>query len=143
MHKTPTAIALLILLSGCAWQETKPTEQPVKVVTEQVPLTIYQPPMPQEIQLEDVRWFVITEENLESQITELEKLQGNNFVVFAITPQDYENMAYNLQELRRFVREQKEIILYYKKATQSEQDLDAWLEKNQQLQDNFLDTESN
>lgn len=135
MHKTLIAITLLILLSGCSWLETRPAPAPpVRIITQQIPLEIYQPPPPQELRLEDVRWFVITPDNLDEQVAELEKLQGGEYVIFAITPKDYENMAYNLQELRRYIREQKEIILYYKRATHTEQSVDAWLERNQQLQ---------
>ena len=46
--------------------------------------------------------------------------QDGNFVIFGMTPQDYENMAYNLQELRRYIRQQKEIIIYYRDATKVE-----------------------
>lgn len=135
MHNTLIAITLLILLSGCSWLETRPDpEPPVRIVTEQVPMEIYQPPLPQQIRLENVRWFVITPANLNEQVSELEKLQGGEYVIFAMTPRDYESMAYNLQELRRYIREQKEIILYYRKATDVEQDFETWLEKNQQLQ---------
>ena len=41
-------------------------------------------------------------------------------------------MAFNLQELRRYIRQQKEIIIYYRQATQPEED---WLEKNEELQE--------
>jgi hypothetical protein len=40
-----------------------------------------------------------------------------NFVVFALTPDGYEKMAENFQEVRRYVRQQKEIIIYYHEAT--------------------------
>ena len=52
-----------------------------------------------------------------------------------MTPPDYENMAYNLQELRRYIRQQKEIILYYRKATEVADEAEEWLEKNEELQD--------
>ena len=48
----------------------------------------------------------------------------------ALTPKGYENMAYNLQEIRRFIRQQKEIILYYRKATNASDEAEEWLEKN-------------
>ena len=47
-------------------------------------------------------------------------MQGGTFVIFGMTPQDYENMAFNLQELRRYIRQQKEIIIYYRDATKVE-----------------------
>ena len=68
----------------------------------------------------------MTEKNLEEQIAKISKMQGGTFVIFGLTPQDYENMAFNLQELRRYIRQQKEIIIYYRQATQEE-----WLDKNE------------
>jgi hypothetical protein len=43
-------------------------------------------------------------------------------------------MAYNLQEMRRFIRQQKEIILYYREATDVGDEAEEWLEKNEELQ---------
>ena len=43
-------------------------------------------------------------------------------------------MAYNLQEIRRFIRQQKEIILYYRQATEVADEAEEWLEKNEELQ---------
>ena len=40
-------------------------------------------------------------------------------MVMALTPVGYESMAHNLQEMRRFIRQQKEIILYYRVATEA------------------------
>ena len=85
---------------------------PVKVITEEVKVDIYQPPLPNEIGLEDVAWFVITKDNWEESVAKVEGLLGGDFVVMALTPKGYENMAYNLQEIRRYIRQQKEIILY-------------------------------
>lgn len=67
-------------------------------------------------------------------------MQSGTYVLFGLTPQDYENMAYNLQELRRYVRQQKEIILYYRQATQGDADTDSedWLERNEEIVDDQL-----
>ncbi len=142
--KALTSILLIAILSGCStlsnfgWgKKAEPEPLPPKIVTvtETVPLDIYQPPMPQEISLENVKFFVITKNNLEEKIGEIEKLLGGDFVVFALTPQSYENMAYNLQEIRRYVRQQKEIIVYYREATTEHEGTTAedWLEKNEEV----------
>ncbi len=127
----------IILSSGCASLPkvdfTPPP--PVKVITEEVRLDIYQPPLPNEIRLEDVQWVIITEQNYEESVAKVEKLLGGSFVVMALTPLGYESMAYNLQEIRRYIRQQKEIILYYRKATEAADDADEWLEKNEEKQD--------
>ncbi len=134
-------ISSIVLLTGCAgmpsvnWGKPVVPEPVIKTVTEYKTLEIYQPPLPQAINLEDVQFFVITEKNKDEKIAELEKLQSGAFVLMGLTPQGYENMAFNLQEIRRYILEQKEIILYYRKATQEDTDTDSedWLEKNEEL----------
>ena len=101
-------------------------------MTEKVPLRIYQPPLPQEIDLLNVNFFVITEENIEEKVKEIEKMLDGQFVVFALTPDGYEKMAENFQEVRRYVRQQKELIIYYREATTESEGTTAeeWLENN-------------
>lgn len=119
---------LSLLVTGCSWIKSDPEPvKPVEVIKEQVPLAIYQPPAPAPIKLNDVAWVVITKENLQQKIAEIEQITGNGFVIMAITPRDYENLAINIQELKRYVREQRAIILYYREATKSTED---WTDLN-------------
>lgn len=113
--------------------ELIPPEPQIVTVVEKIPLRIYQPPLPQEIDLLDVNFFVITEENLEEQTKAIEKLLDGNFVVFALTPDGYEKMAENFQEVRRYVLQQKELIIYYREATTETEGTTAedWLENNE------------
>ena len=39
------------------------------------------------------------------------------YVFYAISPKTYELLALNMQEIKRFILQQKEIIIFYKKAT--------------------------
>ena len=138
-HLTTLLLSLtLISLVGCGSMGAREPRQipEVKVITEEVQTHIYHPPLPQEVKLEDIRWMVLTKDNLEEQIAEAEKLLGGEFVVFAMIPTDYENFAWNIQELRRFIRQQKEIILYYREATGAgkNDEKEEWLEKNTMLQ---------
>lgn len=70
---------------------------------------------PKAVQFPPIDWFVITEENLEEKITEINTKTGN-VVVFAITPKGYENLALGIAELRRYVKDQQAIIAYYEEA---------------------------
>ncbi len=137
-------IALLFLLQGCSLLRPSTPEPlplpPVKVITETVQLEIYQPPLPPEIQLDDVQWFVLTESNLQDKISEVKSFTGADFVVFGMTPQSYENMAYNFQEMRRYIRQQTEIIKYYREATKPKGP-SGWLEENQEQQNTQLEIE--
>lgn len=119
-----TSFLIIAFLSGCSFMQRDPLPTPepiIKTVTEYKTLEIYQPQLPKRIDLQDVEFFVVTEKNLEEQIAKISKMQDGTFVIFGMTPQDYENMAYNLQELRRYIRQQKEIIIYYRNATKVEQ----------------------
>lgn len=117
-----TQIALLtltsLILSGCSVFQRGPAEPNVVVKTVPIPIEIYHPPAPSPLQLENITWYVITSENYEEKIRELEQLQGGEAVVFAMTPQAYENMSYNIQELRRFIRQQNKILQYYRNVTE-------------------------
>ena len=171
---------------------------PVKVISETVKLEIYQPPLPQEIQMQDVQWSVLTNTpckpatgenknpkyyttekyqsekytkedgsestravrdvdgkrilreqlkdengkviqvcgNMEQKIAEVEKRLGGDFVLMGMTPKGYENMSANLQDIKRYIKQQKEIILYYREATgaESNDDKEDWIEKNNSKQ---------
>ena len=131
------SLLLILTVAGCS-SFTPSLPEPevrIKTVTEFRTLDIYQPPLPKEIGLQDVEFFVVTEKNFEEQLKRLQKIQDGTYVLFGLTPQDYENMAYNLQELRRYIRQQKEIIIYYRKATQSDEGTDSqdWIERNQEV----------
>jgi len=137
-------IALLFVLQGCSFLRPSTPQPlplpPVKIITETVQLEIYQPPLPPEIKLDDVKWFVITESNLEEKVAEVKRFTGTEFVIFGMTPQSYENMAYNFQEMRRYIRQQTEIIKYYREATKVKGP-SGWLEENQQRQNTQLEIE--
>ena len=115
---------MLILLLTTACATTTPRE--VKIITKPVEIEIFQPELPDAIKLERPKWYVVNRKNLEGFLEELEKIQGDSPVFFAFTPQDYEKMSYNLQEVRRYILQQKEVIIYYQRVTQPQ----SWDEKN-------------
>jgi len=112
---------MIALAIGCA-----ATPREVRIITKPIEIEIFQPDLPDAIKLERPRWFVVNRENLEEFLIELERIQGESPVFFAFTPQDYEKMAYNLQEVRRYILQQKEVISYYQRVTQPQ----SWDEKN-------------
>ena len=103
----------LLLMTACV--STPITE--VEIITKPIEIEIAQPERPREVKLERPRWFVVNSSNLEEFLAEIKRIQSDEPVFFAFTPQDYEKMSYNLQELRRYVLQQNEIIVYYEKMT--------------------------
>ena len=70
---------------------------------------------PKPLQLIDTRVRVVTSDTLEQFLKEYEEQYGElAFVVLSM--QDYENLALNIADLRRFLNQQTEIIVYYEEA---------------------------
>jgi hypothetical protein len=67
------------------------------------------------VQLNDVKIYVVTRENYEEFLAEFEKKNGQTAYI-AISVKDYENLSLNFAELRRYIEQQKQIIVYYEKA---------------------------
>ena len=119
LWKTSKHSALLLMtltmVSNCSLIPTKQVE----VVAKPIERQIVQPIMPREIDLKEVRWLTITPENYEEQFAIIEAQEGE-LVFLAMTIPDYETMAYNMQELKRYITELKDVVVYYRKVTTNE-----------------------
>lgn len=121
MQKSIILFLCLILVS-CV---SKPIE--TRIITKPVEIEIYQPPLPEPISLETPYFYVVTEKILEDFLQKLRSLQGGDPVFIAITPRDYEKLASNLQESRRYRIEMTKIVDYYRVMTQPK----TWEEANE------------
>jgi len=72
------------------------------------------------VQLSDVQVHVVTKENLDKFIEEFTAENGELAVV-AMSMRDYENLALNISELRRFILQSTDIIVYYEDAVKPEE----------------------
>ena len=72
--------------------------------------------MPREINLSVPYWFVVSDLNVDEFLEKVEKEEGR-IVFVAMSIPDYELMAYNMQELKRYINELKEVVVYYRKVT--------------------------
>lgn len=104
----PTA---LLALSSCGLIGSN-AEPQVVVQTEYIEKTIPTQPRPAPVEMPNVEWYVVNSENLNEFLGRIEADVGD-VVFIAITPKGYENLALGIAELRRFILEQKEIIVYY------------------------------
>jgi hypothetical protein len=102
-----------LIISGCSLIP----QRTVKIDRVQTEIKTTQPPLPRSIELADVEWFVVTEDNMDEILKDIEKQSG--YVVFvAMTIADYELMSSNMQELKRYINELGAVIVYYKQVTQ-------------------------
>ena len=74
------------------------------------------------LRMKDVNWILITPENFEEKVAEIQK-SGRPVVFFALTDAGYENLAMNFSSIRAFIQQQKAIIVayenYYKNANEA------------------------
>ena len=114
--KTSKNLAILLTISmmgsSCSLIPTKQIE----VTAKPMERTIVQPIMPREIDLKEPMWIVVTPSNWEEQLAKIEEQEGE-LVFLAMTIPDYEVMAYNMQELKRYITELKDVVVYYRKVT--------------------------
>jgi Holliday junction resolvase len=110
----------LILLQGCSslWTQPEPKIVTVTKVEQTVIPTVARP---KKVQLNDVKIYVVSKENYDEFVTEFEKKNGGDAYI-AISVKDYENLALNFAELRRYIEQQKQIIVYYEEAVKPKQE---------------------
>ena len=77
--------------------------------------------MPREINLGVPQWIVVTPDNWEDQLARIEKQEGE-ILFLAMTVPDYEVMSVNMKELKRYITELKDVVVYYKEVTMPQDD---------------------
>jgi len=105
--------SLLLLTSGCASVEPQ-----VVLKTDYVVKDIPIQPRPKPLNLHRVKWYAVTPENMEEFLERFEEESGIN-VFFAVSVPDYENMSLNVAELRRYINQQKALIVYYEESIET------------------------
>ena len=106
-------LLLTLLLSSCGYIRKPEKEIVVKTIEVQKIIPIQ--PQPKPVDMIDVKFYVVTEENF-AEFKEKFMKTNNDYVFYAISVHDYENLAFNMAELYRYVIQQKEIMIYYEKA---------------------------
>ena len=106
-------LLLTLLLSSCGYLRKPEKEIVVKTIEVQKIVPIQ--PQPKAVDMIDVKFYVVTEENYE-EFKEKFMKTNNDYVFYAVSVHDYENLAFNMAELYRYITQQKEIMIYYEKA---------------------------
>jgi len=114
ISKKVLLISSLTLLSACASQEK------VVVQTEIIKADIPTQSRPKPISLSNIKFYVVTKENLNDFLKIFEK-ENNDIVFYSMSVKDYEKMSLNIAELRRYIIQQDKIIVYYEKAVKKEE----------------------
>ena len=101
-----------LFLTGCVG---RPPEPEIKTVVKVEKTTVPVVSRPKPLQLVDTRVRVVTSDTLETFLADYKQQYGElAFVVLSM--KDYENLALNIADLRRYINQQTEIIVYYEEA---------------------------
>ena len=151
LKKIAIVLALLII-SGCSLLQQAPRE--VEIITKPIRIDIVQPVLPRAIDLKEPRWYVVSDakviENclkneegesdcklgredlypegytyLDKFIDGIKKRHGGDVVFVAMSVEDYEMMSYNTQEIKRYINQLGEVIVYYRNVTLNDEEAAA------------------
>jgi len=118
----PAAMATSLFLSGCS---LFPSPEPKTQIVTQIQKTeIPVVARPKPVQLVDTQIFVVNKDNYEEFVKQFTDINGNLAYV-ALAIKDYENLALNISELKRYIDQQQEIIVYYERAVSPEDAQDS------------------
>ena len=115
MNKIVAIIFLGLLLTGC----TIGGEKKIKIFSVEEPRQNLNHQMPTALELEKVRWIVITSENADEVFAKLEK-EGIDPVLFGLTDKDFEILSKNFAQIRAKLQETNNLLEEYKKYYEPE-----------------------
>ncbi len=151
--KQIASVLALLTISGCSLLQQAPRE--VEIITKPVKIEIVQPVLPRAIDLKEPKWYVVSDaviienclKNPETKksdcklgredlypegytyhdrfIDDIKKKHGGDVVFVAMTVADYELMSYNTQEIKRYINQLGEVIVYYRNVTIGDEDAGA------------------
>ena len=111
--KVSSLLLLSLVISSCStWNPLKTIEVKTVEVERNVPLQN----RPRQLQLNDIHWYVVTEENFVEFKKKFQEENGDPLVAYVISVKDYETLAIDMAEIKRYIDQQKQIIIYYEKA---------------------------
>ena len=116
-----TLLLISTLTTGCS---LIPRPEP-KIITVTNTIKTLIPPVvrPKSVRLNDVKLYVVNKDNFDAFQEEFTKKNGE-FVYLAISIKDYENLSLNFAELRRYINQQNQIIVYYEEAIKPDEEDD-------------------
>jgi len=154
MQLKTIAIGFLVLtISGCSLLQQAPRE--VEIITKPVKIEITQPTLPRPIDLKEPKWYVVSDAKiiesclkdpetkkpncklgredlypegytyLDKFLDDIKKKHGGDVVFVAMSVEDYEMMSYNTQEIKRYINQLGEVIVYYRNVTINDEEAGA------------------
>ena len=110
-------LMLCLLLSGCA------SVKKLSIFKEEVPRQELNLEKPTPLQLEQLRWIIITSENANEVFAKLEE-QGIDPVLFGLTDKDFELLSKNFARIRNQLKITNDLLEQYKEYYEPSEEKD-------------------
>ena len=103
-------VLLILALTGCSIGG----EKKIKIFSVEKPREKLDYPMPTPLQMEEIKWIIITSKNADEVFKKLEEA-GIDPVLFGITDKDFQVLARNFAQIRQKLQETNNLLQEYKK----------------------------
>ena len=103
-------VLLILALTGCSIGG----EKKIKIFSVEKPREKLDYPMPTPLQMEEIKWIIITSKNADEVFKKLEEA-GIDPVLFGITDKDFQVLARNFAQIRQKLQETNNLLEEYKK----------------------------
>ena len=109
-------VASTILLTACSNKQL--TVRPIDINKKIEPVEVLHPPLPDGVTWEEVTIVVLTPDKMREILQQIEdgELDESRAVFAALPPDSYESLALNIADLKRFIQDQKSVIMYYRET---------------------------
>ncbi len=101
-----TIVVSSFLLVGCSGTKI------LDIISAPAPIMIQHPPAPPSLTMLKVEWRVLNAKVLQEMLE-----SGADVQFIALSPAGYENLSLNMGEIKRYIRQQKAVIIYYQRLT--------------------------
>ena len=103
-------VLLILALTGCSIGG----EKKIKIFSVEKPREKLNYEMPTPLQMEEIKWIIITSKNADEVFQKLEEA-GIDPVLFGITDKDFQVLARNFAQIRQKLQETNNLLEEYKK----------------------------
>ena len=103
-------VVVLLIFSSCS---TFKSEKQVEVITQEIEKPKLNLDVVEPLDLKPIKWIVITRENVAQVFSEIEQ-EGKSVALFALDTDTYEILAINMEDIKRYILTQNQILIKYK-----------------------------
>ena len=116
MRNIILVILMSVLLVGCSIGEKK-----LRIIKLEEPRQNLDLPKPTPLQLEELRWIIITSDNAVEVFTKMEE-QGLDPVIFGLSDKDFQLLAKNFARIRNQLKHMNDLVDKYKEYYEPKKD---------------------